>query len=414
MLTTRLVDVAAGWLERRVSRRGFLRRAAIVGSAVTVSGFDYVLRPGTAYASVCGSGSSCSSGWTAMCCTVNHGVNQCPPGSFAGGWWKADGASLCGGKARYYIDCQGRCTSCGCSSGRHFCGESCWNCKAHCASGTCDQRRVCTNVFRYGQCHQEISCSGPVWCRAISCTPPWQWESCSTASATDDNTRSHSAPCLSDGWTAIAQRYTAMGSQGSVLGASVGGERDGRVGRVQTYRYGRMWWSSGTGAHWLTGAVCDRYVALGGSYSPLGLPTTDLRVAFDGRGHYAHFGNGSVYAPDGGEPHAVWGPVHDKWAATGYASGVLGYPTTDLRQASDGAGYFAHFDHGSVYRKAGIGVHAVWGPIHEAWAADGYAAGPHGYPTSDVEDVPGGQRCTFEHDVATYDEATGQVTFAPA
>jgi hypothetical protein len=411
-LTTRLVEVTAGWLERRVSRRGFLRRTAVVGSAVAVSGLDYVLRPGTAYASVCGSGSSCSSGWTAMCCTVNHGINRCPPGSFAGGWWKADGASLCGGKARYYIDCQARCTACGCASGHHYCPSRCWNCKPHCASGTCDERRVCTNVFRYGQCHQEIRCSGPVWCRAISCTPPWKWEACSTTSATDDNTRSHSAPCLPNGWTAIMQRYTAMGSQGSRLGATVGGERDGHVGRVQRYEHGRMYWSLDTGAHWLTGAVCEHYVAVGGSYSPLGLPTTDVRVAFDGEGHYAHCRHGSVYAPPGRAAHAVWGPVHDTWASTGYASGVLGYPTTDLRTAFDGTGHYAHFDHGSVYQAAGASPYAVWGPIHDAWAATGYASGEHGYPTSDVEDVPGGQRCAFQHGVATYDAASGQVTWS--
>jgi hypothetical protein len=56
VLTTTLVDKAAGWLERRTSRRTFLQRVAVVGSAMTVSGLDYVLRLGTAYASVCGSG----------------------------------------------------------------------------------------------------------------------------------------------------------------------------------------------------------------------------------------------------------------------------------------------------------------------------------------------------------------------
>jgi len=484
-----------------------------------------VLRPGTAYASVCGGGTGCSSGWTAMCCTINDGVNQCPPGSFAGGWWKADGASLCGGKARYYIDCQARCTGCGCGGG-HFCGSSCWNCKAHCASGTCDDRRVCTNVFRYGQCHQEISCSGPVWCRAISCTPPWKWESCSTSSATDNNTTTHSAPCLPNGFTAIMARWTAMGSQGSVLGTTIGGERDAAIGRVQTYQNGRMYWSSGTGAHYLLGAISAHYNAIGGTGSRLGLPTSDERLAFDGTGHlarfqhgsiydapssvgahavwgeihtkwkdtgfaegplgypttdnstafdgkgvYVHFEHGSIYNPPGSSgPHAVWGPVHAGWARHSYAAGPLGYPTTDTRTAFDGQGELAHFQHGSVYRAPDadtahavwgaihtvyaahayargplgypttdnttafdgegtyvhfehgaiynapgttIGAHAVWGPIYDAWAADGYAHSVHGYPTTDVTDTDIGQTCGFEHDIATYDKATGQVTFTP-
>jgi hypothetical protein len=384
MLSTKLVEATSGWLEKRVSRRGFLRRTALAGSAVAVSGLDYVLRPGTAYASVCGSGTSCASGWTAMCCTVNDGINQCPPGSFAGGWWKADGASLCGGKARYYIDCQARCTGCGCGGG-HFCGSQCWNCKSHCASGSCDQRRVCTNVFRYGQCHQEISCSGPVWCRAISCTPPWKWESCSTSSATDDNTTTHSAPCLPNGWTAIMQRYTAMGSQASVLGTTIGGERDAIVGRVQVYTNGRMYWLSGVGAHFLTGDISDHYLSLDGTGSPLGVPTTDEHLAFDGRGHLAHFQHGSIYQAPGGAAHAIWGALHTKWKATGYAEGVLGYPTTDNRKAFDGQGDLAHFEHGSIYDAPGsAGPHAVWGPVHDAWAAHAYAEGPLGYPTTDT------------------------------
>src|SRR3954470_15620531 len=127
MFTTSFVDTAAGWLARRPTRRSFLQRVAVVGSALSVGGLDYVLRPGTAYASVCGPGASCSSGWTAMCCTINEGVNRCPPGSFAGGWWKADGARLCGGRARYYVDCQAKCTHCGCH-GSAYCGEKCWNC----------------------------------------------------------------------------------------------------------------------------------------------------------------------------------------------------------------------------------------------------------------------------------------------
>ena len=41
--------------------------------------------PGTAYAALCGPDASCSSGWTAFCCTVNGGQNTCPPGSMPGG-----------------------------------------------------------------------------------------------------------------------------------------------------------------------------------------------------------------------------------------------------------------------------------------------------------------------------------------
>lgn len=183
-VSQRMVGASAGWLGARTSRRGFLARTAVVGSALVAAPLEFFLRPVSAYAAVCGSGSSCSAGYSAMCCSVNNGVNQCPPGTFAGGWWKADNAGLCGGGPRYYIDCQAECTcSYGCDP---FCNSGCWNYPCHCNndSSTCDNRLVSCNVFRYGQCNQQVACSGPVVCRQISCRPPYHWLPCSSVTAT--------------------------------------------------------------------------------------------------------------------------------------------------------------------------------------------------------------------------------------
>lgn len=467
MFTDRLVRAAAGFLDRRLDRRGFLARAAVVGSAVSVSGFEYILRPQTAYASVCGDGASCSSGWTAMCCTINHGVNQCPPGSFAGGWWKAHGASLCGGKARYYVDCQAECTGCGCHGGA-FCSEHCWNCRPHCAHGDrCDKRRVCHNVFRYGQCRRDKHCSGPVLCRAISCTPPWEWLDCSHASASEQVTVHHSAACLPR-WSPLQQRYRSMGSQGSVLGATVYAER--RVGgaRIQRFLHGRMYWSSHTGAHWLTGAVLNRYLHLGETSSPLRLPTSDVvTVATDGSRH-ARFQHGVIYQEHGYDAFGLWGPILTVWTTLGAERGVLGFPRSDV-VADDKGGHVARFAGGSIYQDpadvahpravwgdvdtkyravggvdgplgyptgspTGIDVngtavtqssfvngvieatatsppYAVWGPIYQTWVTSyGGPGGQLGLPTSDVTEIPDGEECTFQHGSATYNATTGQVT----
>ena len=184
----------------RTSRRGFLSRATITATALTVAPVDYLLRPGTAYAAVCecapGSACNCSAlccdGYTQFCCTINDGVNACPPGTFAGGWWKADGSEYCAG-ARYYIDCNGKC-SCGCSAGATC--SSCDGLTCQCALSDCNNRHVGCTEFRYGQCHQEIGCAGRILCRVVSCTPPWQLDStCTTATFTDDYTANHFAPC---------------------------------------------------------------------------------------------------------------------------------------------------------------------------------------------------------------------------
>ncbi|HET9077046.1 MAG TPA: twin-arginine translocation signal domain-containing protein [Acidimicrobiales bacterium] len=189
------------FLLARTSRRGFLAKATVTATALTVAPTDLLLKPGTAYGSICecapGSNCNCSSmccdGYTQFCCTINNGVNACPPGTFAGGWWKADGSQYCAG-ARYYIDCQGECHGCGCGGG-NFC-PSCDNLTCECALGTCSNRHVGCTEFRYGQCHMEISCSGRIACRVVSCTPPWVLDStCSTVAQVDESTANHYAPC---------------------------------------------------------------------------------------------------------------------------------------------------------------------------------------------------------------------------
>ncbi len=184
---------ATGFMEKRASRRGFLVGSALVGSAIAVSGLDFVTRPGTAYAQAvgCPPGSLCGDGYTEFCCAINKGLNACPPGSFAGGWWRADHSSFCGGGTRYYIDCMQNC--CGPPIGNGFCA-GCVACQ--CANG-CATRKVYCNYFRYGQCHQEIRSSGPIACRVVSCTPPYTVAeyACTTTLAVDNSTAEHAGNC---------------------------------------------------------------------------------------------------------------------------------------------------------------------------------------------------------------------------
>ncbi|MEY2464342.1 MAG: hypothetical protein QOH64_2480 [Acidimicrobiaceae bacterium] len=202
-MSTRLVDRVSGMLASRTDRRGFLVRSAITGTALVAAPGTFVLRPTTAYAAVCscsgsscGCGSLCCDGYTEMCCTLS-GTNRCPPGTYAGGWWKADGSGFCGDAPRYYIDCNvvpGQ-SPCGCG----------------CANGDCDNRKSCCTVFRYGQCHQEVPSVTAIMCRVITCTPPWVFDrACTTTPATDNGTGGHDRPCLHnpigniDGMAALA------------------------------------------------------------------------------------------------------------------------------------------------------------------------------------------------------------------
>lgn len=197
-------------VDRPVSRRGFLRRLTMGATALTVAPLLYMSRPVTAHAAICScSGSNCDcgdlccDGYTEFCCSI-YGENTCPSGTIPAGWWKADGSGVCdnqlGPQPRYYLDCNiATCGSCGCG-GSGTCTGGCQqgtNFSCGCANGDCHLRKSSCTRFRYGQCHQEVACVGPIVCRVVTCTPPWVWDSsCTTASATDNNTRFHNAACL--------------------------------------------------------------------------------------------------------------------------------------------------------------------------------------------------------------------------
>ncbi len=204
-LSMTITNHLASVLDRRTSRRGFVGRSALVGSAVAVSGTGYVLRPGTAYASICrcprqavddakqqcNCGDLCCDGYTEFCCQI-YGENSCPTDTILAGWWKVDNSSFCDGAARYYMDCNQLNPPCGCGS-RGVCRPV----DNTCGCRSCDSRADGCTSFRYGNCNNDVACVGPIMCRVVTCTKPWEIDpGCSTVARTDPATASHHRPCL--------------------------------------------------------------------------------------------------------------------------------------------------------------------------------------------------------------------------
>ena len=191
-VSDRLVSASAALLEERISRRSALVRLAVAGSAFCIAPVRYLLYPGSALAvivpSSCGGG-ECTDGYTAFCCEINKGLNECPSGTFPGGWWMCTdyrGRQLCAGEGvRYYVDCNAL-------PGRPFPGG------CVCANGNCDNRRVNCNIFRYGQCNTQIGGTTAVVCRMVTCQNPGSIPAlnCSSSVAVDDAVCAHEAPCL--------------------------------------------------------------------------------------------------------------------------------------------------------------------------------------------------------------------------
>ena len=180
-------------IERRTSRRGFLARTALVGSALAVAPLRYLLQPQTALAAIVRPdeclGGLCSDGWTEFCCTINDGKNVCPPYTYVGGWWKCTdyrGHRLCAEEGiRFYVDCNRR--------PNHPAHGGC-----RCAGGDCGNRRIGCNVFRYGQCNTGIARVTEVVCRVVVCEHPAGIAefNCNSTYKEDNRTCGHESPCL--------------------------------------------------------------------------------------------------------------------------------------------------------------------------------------------------------------------------
>jgi hypothetical protein len=435
---------------RPVSRRDLLVGATVAATALATKPKEYALTPVAAYATICGPGNTAASGWTVFCSTVNKGVNTCPPGSFAAGWWKAADSSWCGGGYRYIVDCNASCSRCttGCSDG--ICDSRCWSCS--CGTGstaTCDQRRVCCNAFRYGQCNTQVKCSGGVHCRVVSCVAPYRWSNCTTTSLVDNRTAEHSAPSL-PAWGPIEQRYIAMGAQASYLKASAGPVRavgDG-VGTYVTYQGGTIYHTAATGAVEVTASVNVVLGANGGVRGPLGYPTAPYQTGLVNAGWIQLFQGGAMVDSGSTTTQVVTGNAYQVWVANGREGGVLGYPIGP-RTTPTGRGWVQAFEHGAVadsnstdplmvgptmiaawyaaggaagvlgYPRTGLVTEArgshqafrsgelwrlgtgpvrkVYGPLLTAWKQTGGSEGTYGYPVTDTERTASGQlTCTFE------------------
>ncbi len=186
-----IVNKTSGFLDARLSRRSFIARTTLLGTAIAATGCAVVTQPGSPYQRItdCPPNALCRDGYTEFCCAINDGVNACPPNTTPAGWWRADFSVFCNG-TRYYIDCNEVC--CGPVRGDGFCA-GCGACS--CAHG-CDTRKVHCNYFRYGQCGQFIFNVGPIACRMVTCVPPYALDlGCSPSGAVDNSTANHFTDC---------------------------------------------------------------------------------------------------------------------------------------------------------------------------------------------------------------------------
>ncbi|MEV0293718.1 hypothetical protein [Nocardia sp. NPDC050710] len=195
---------------------------------------------------------------------------------------------------------------------------------------------------------------------------------------------------------AIEVEYDQQGGP-AAFGDPIAPEADsGRGGRYQAFaRNASIYWQPEVGAHSVGGAIRDKWAELGSENGVLGYPVTAEQVTPTGSGRYNHFQGGSVYWSLGTAAHQVGGMIRDKWGASGWEGGPLGFPLTDEASAK-GNGRYNLFTGGAIYYSQGTGAHIIWGALRDDWVRAGAENGRYGYPTSDEYDYEGGKAQNFQ------------------
>ena len=189
-------------------------------------------------------------------------------------------------------------------------------------------------------------------------------------------------------WGRIAERWNNLGAQNGMLGWPTSGEMCGlsEGGCWQRFSEGRMYYTPQLGANPIKGAIGQKWDATGFENGTLGYPTGQEYCGLAGNGCLQRFQRGSIYWSPATGAYWIRGAIRDSWGANGWEAGRLGYPTSD-EQCWIAGGCFQTFTGGSIYWSGPSGAWPVWGAIREYWGANGWEAGRFGYPTS-------GESCT--------------------
>jgi uncharacterized protein with LGFP repeats len=193
----------------------------------------------------------------------------------------------------------------------------------------------------------------------------------------------------------------------SGLGFPTTDDSKAKGGWYNHFQNGSIYWSPATGAHEVRGAIRSKWASMGWEGGPAGFPITgDSQAA---GGWFTHFQYGSIYYSGATGAHWTTGAIRDRWAALGWERG-MGFPTIDDTPTPGGKGYYNHFQAGSIYWSPTTGAHAVRGGFRETWSSLGWETSWLGFPTKDEYAVDGGLRMEFEGGTLTWNRSSGAIT----
>ncbi|AOZ63656.1 lysin A [Rhodococcus phage Weasels2] len=154
------------------------------------------------------------------------------------------------------------------------------------------------------------------------------------------------------------------------------------IGRFCDYENGMIYWTPATGAQAMSNEMVDKYATVGYEKSFLGYPINDVHDLPDKAGRAQAFQNGSIYWSEKTKAQIVNGVIGNKWAASGWEKGELGFPTTDEIKLPDGVGIIQVFEKAHIYYTPASGAGIIKGLIWDEFTKQNFEKGL-GYPLTD-------------------------------
>ncbi|MFP5373057.1 MAG: hypothetical protein ACLGI3_20260 [Actinomycetes bacterium] len=201
----------------------------------------------------------------------------------------------------------------------------------------------------------------------------------------------------------VRSRYWALGSINGELGFPTSDLAPASTGQAAAFQGGSIYWSAATGAAAVHKELLPNWWSTGGVSGRLGWPIANSGAVEGGKA--GAFQGGSIYWSAGTGGHWMAGEVRNEYWARGGTSGVLGFPTSDLAPA--GTGQAAAFEGGSIYWSAASGAAAVHKELLPAWWRTGGVDGHLGWPLAATRSVPGGKASSFQGGTIYWSAATG-------
>lgn len=146
----------------------------------------------------------------------------------------------------------------------------------------------------------------------------------------------------------IRQRWAEMGWEAGIMGYPTNNEAADGDWRYTHFSNGSIYWHPNRGALDVYGAISTRWVELGRE-DWLGYPTTRVTVSRRGDGLYNDFTNGaSIYWSPGTGAHEVIGAIRARWEALGLDLSYLGLPISGEYDFENGSKRRSDFQGGYI------------------------------------------------------------------